>query len=711
MADDPLAQFFEGESDPISKFFGKGAAPSIAPPPSLEELRAQRVRTASPKELRNIHFGENIPVGQQQDQRSVVGEALQGALIRRPAQMIGGTLNAIPEMIHQANNAKPPTVGQLRSQGGTAALGGGMTPEAGIQINKVPVEPFVKLATGTPTETGEAAFDVGATLLPMKGAMAEGIENSAAKLASERATRHAGAVHDSLMAGLGINPNDQRAITALQKGVPILRSMTKSPRPFRTSQSFANFADRQAAKYFETHHENLADALKGTQVTVGEDQMALSKALEERASLNKRLNKYDAADPKTQGIMEETNPKLQSDLDRRSAIRDAINSAIDTAAPQSSPQADIMRNYSHLKEVAEIAVPRAQQLEAMRAIARGSREPIGTLLKDTAIQAATGTLAGRPLKWTAAQRAKVLRGATGTSLDPEIAFGRASRRFQYVKPAETITPKPIPMTTPVAVPAGTQGELPLVPQEVGTVATSQQGAPVGTFPNELTQQFNQPLNVPAPGQQNLQFVPEGVGTAATAPQFNPEQSTMTFPNELTQRFNQSPQLPSGQQQIPFAPTLASTPETVGGLGQTFPPYQPTGPVQIINGVPYERVQGGLRQLPANFRQPAPTISPVPTPAPISGGAARVPAAPGAPVVGSPPMTEEEFVNAMSQPDVNIVPRSEMERRVLDRIASGYSGPERRAVEVPEEFKGKITDYNRRKKSAALYRRQYEKPPR
>ena len=527
MADDPLAQFFEGESDPISKFFGAGAAPSVAPPPSLEELRAQRVRTASPKELRNIHFGENIPAGQQQDQRSVLGEFAQGALAKGPASAVA-SIGQVPSLLYQS--IKQPA-------------------QVGLQVAKVPGELYGKLSSGTPEEAGQAAFDVGATLLPMKGAIAKGLEGGAAELAAARSARHTSKAADHMLASLGVSPSDTRAVAAIDQSLPILRSMSKAKRPFRDLQSFADFTEGSAKKYFEAHHENIAKPLKDTQVAIGDEQMNLTQAMAERARLNKRLHRYNTQDPKTQAIMEEVNPKLKEDVSRLHDVRNAINTAIDTAAPQSLEQADIMRNYSHLQELSEMAKARAFENATVKRIAAGSKEPMGTVAKDAAIRLATFGTLGRSPQLTARAMGLLRRTWQGAKIDPDIVMKRASKRFQYIKPAEPVTPISIPESVSVPV-------------------SSQQPAPIS---------------------------------------------------------------------------------------------------------------GGT------------TIQPVPTP--------------------SLGMTEEEFVNAMSQPDVNVVPRPEMERRVLDRIASGYAGPERRAVEVPEEFKGKITDYNRRKKSAALYRKQYEKPPR
>lgn len=161
------------------------------------------------------------------------------------------------------------------------------------------------------------------------------------------------------------------------------------------------------------------------------------------------------------------------------------------------------------------------------------------------------------------------RGTTLTDLAlgiPRAVVGSPAMLTRAANVLNMFAPRTPSLATAIAQRVPTQGQLPFVPGEVGTLATSMEGGPVARFPNQLTQEFNRPLNVPPPGQQQLPFVPAPVGTAAEAPLFNPEQSTMGFPNRLTQQFNRAPELTKGQQRLPFVPTLpAPTIPTVGSL--------------------------------------------------------------------------------------------------------------------------------------------------
>jgi hypothetical protein len=386
----------------------------IAAPPALQAAHAKNV--AAEAEAYKPSWAETFRT---QGVTGLGSEMLKGAgeAITKTPSRIMGTISAVPEFAKQV--ITNPT-------------------QAGVEMIKGTTEPLI-----SPRTTGEA---LGATAIDaaLTGGAVKAISKTA-RIPGAWKAKQASLASDRIVAGLGISPTNQRGINAVDKSLGTLRTFTNAKKPFSNLDNLSDFVERSSQRYFDKHHGSIAEINKSVKVMVDDEEFSMPSALNERARLNKRLHRYLEQDPKTQAIMEEVNPKLKDDVLRLDAFRDGINTALDTAAPQSASQAEIMRQYSHLKELSEISRARAKEVSAINRITRGSKEPAGAIAKDAAITLATfGFRGGGQIP---ARTLGLLRQTwQGPRVDPNKLIRRAGKKFRHIAPADEILPVPIPDT-------------------------------------------------------------------------------------------------------------------------------------------------------------------------------------------------------------------------------------------------------------------------
>jgi len=528
--------------------------PQIAPVPSTAELKSKHAANVTAGQAAyKPGWSETVRT---QGVAGLGSELLKGAgeaITGTPSRIVGA-ISAVPEFAKQV--LVNPT-------------------QAGVSAIQGITEPLI-----SPRTTGEAVAGAGIDAALMGGA-AKAV-GAAAKLPTAWKTYQGAQVGNRFKAGLGIADTDVRALNAVDQSLGTLRGGTKAKVPFTNSESAAKFIKGHNDKFFKTHRAELAEINSSLPVEFMGEQTSLQNVSSEITRLNKRLHNYQSQDPKTRAIMEEVNPSLKADVERLHAARDVVNGAIDTVAPQSARQADIMRTYFNLKELEDLTSARAAQLKAARDIAKGSKVPVGQVLKDMIFNR---TLLGAPGGGAqiSARTLQVLKNRlSGPKVDPEVFFKIAGKKFKHVKAAEPITPaqRQIPSHTG--------------PDPSGVIPMSQRG--VGAQFEAVTEGMNQPGR---PGQLAL----PAAESVQLPSEMNPPRPVRGLLPGQSQKL-----LPGGSQFDLEQPTYDVVPPSGGYYPEPIQVPQrgmPSNPNQLFEG----DIRGGYR-----FRDPAqqtPQINPVP----------------------------------------------------------------------------------------------------
>lgn len=412
------------------------------------------------RELARIHFGENVPAGQRAAAVSPFTEALSGA-----AEQANEFLTP-PAGIWEAAKKAPGLLYQAATR--PASLAPQIAPIPG-QILGSMGQDIKTMGEGTPREAGKASVRFAATAYPVAKAVTSIPAGVRAITAEGRAATALENANRRMMKAMDVSPkfSEARQVAAIDETTPTLKAMSPGKQaPFSDVESHAKFARKSADSYLKQYHGDLADQLKGVMVDIDGVATPLDEALAERASLNKRTHAYQTATKDAKGIMREINNNLDAEVDRLNRVREGINKGLDAMAPQSQSQADIMRRYSHLQELADMAEANAHEWKTMKRLEAGGKDPKGTMLWNMMTKAGTLGLGGQSPQ-VMAKFSELLRNAwKAPKVDRDVLMARAAKHWKDITPAELPKPVPKPTAAPAAeaAPAATttaaQQELP-----------------------------------------------------------------------------------------------------------------------------------------------------------------------------------------------------------------------------------------------------------
>ena len=470
-------------------------APSTA---TDEELRAARVREASPEELRRIHFGENVPSEVRAGQRRPLSEMIEGALVQAPAEAIGG-ISQLPGVL-------------IRAGQGPAALG-----EVGVGIVKGAIEApgkmYKTLTEGEPREVGKGLAGLAAAAAPAAKLGAAGVVGKRMASAPARALEKG---TNQILSGL--KPRNIRTVRALNSSRDyFVQHMQETGQKIVNTKSAAQVMGDATSKYYQTNYLPLVDQIKQVPINFKGEVVDAEWLLAHREKLNDtlgRLGYYDKS-PAFVKAQARTVPGVNAALEEVEAVRKALNTAVDEVAPTNLGAAKILRTYADMKQVADTMKVRADRVELANRIKAGEAATFNEAVKDLALFLAPGVSKSGAAMVFARDVVRNLSRAP----DPDKLIANGARN--WLKGASAIKPEvvqrvPIPMRGPDVLPPGTQGGLPFAPPGVGAMGAElplQPGPPRAIqVPNELTRQFNRPPDLP-PGQTQLPFVPPDVGGA------------------------------------------------------------------------------------------------------------------------------------------------------------------------------------------------------
>lgn len=265
----------------------------------------------------------------------------------------------------------------------------------------------------------------------------------------------------------------------------IEKHMLETGRDFKDMNGFASVARGASDEFLKSNYEPLSKMLKDVQVEHNGTQMSFAELEARRSEVNKSLSRvgYYDENPIAQSIAK-SNPQVANLLNEAETIRGTIDSTLDQMAPTNVGAANMLREYSHLKQVADVSEIKAARNAYAKRIAAGEQAPLSELLKETA--ATLGTLGiidvlGRPQMATRITRQIINNLSRAPRIDPDVLMARASNNLRKGRTAYRGTPtevtgavpiKPVPIQLPGATPAkaaSTTGkiDLPFVEPEVG----------------------------------------------------------------------------------------------------------------------------------------------------------------------------------------------------------------------------------------------------